>query len=58
MINFSYIDVSSIHADVPRSEFSEAEIAHLADIILECGGILKPIFLQQMDLESHYTFAI
>ncbi len=52
MINFSYIDVSSIHADVPRSEFSEAEIDHLADIILECGGILKPIFLQQMDLEN------
>ncbi|EAW36883.1 hypothetical protein [Lyngbya sp. PCC 8106] len=53
MIKFSYVDVKSITSDVPRSEFSEAEIDTLADLILECEGVLKPIFLQQVDLE-HY----
>ncbi|MCG5058496.1 MAG: hypothetical protein KA714_10960 [Limnoraphis sp. WC205] len=53
MIKFSYVDVKSITSDVPRSEFSEAEIDTLADLILECQGVLKPIFLQQVDLE-HY----
>lgn len=53
MIKFSYIDVKSIHSDVPRSQFSEAEIDTLADLILECEGVLKPIFVQQIDLE-HY----
>ena len=47
------MDVKSITSDVPRSEFSEAEIDTLADLILECQGVLKPIFLQQIDLE-HY----
>lgn len=47
------MDVKSITSDVPRSEFSEAEIDTLADLILECQGVLKPIFLQQVDLE-HY----
>jgi hypothetical protein len=47
------VDVKSITSDVPRSEFSEAEIDTLADLILECQGVLKPIFLQQVDLE-HY----
>ncbi len=53
MIKFSYVDVKSITSDVPRSEFSEAEIDTLADLILECEGVVKPIFLQQVDLE-HY----
>jgi len=53
VIKFSYVDVKSITSDVPRSEFSEAEIDTLADLILECEGVLKPIFLQQVDLE-HY----
>ncbi|MDY7020753.1 MAG: chromosome partitioning protein ParB [Cyanobacteriota bacterium] len=53
MIKFSYLDVKSIHSDVPRSQFSEAEIDRLADLILECEGVLKPIFVQQINLE-HY----
>ncbi|MEB3280884.1 MAG: hypothetical protein VKK42_18370 [Lyngbya sp.] len=53
MIKFSYVDVKSITSDVPRSEFSEAEIDTLADLILECEGVLKPIFLQQVDLEQY-----
>jgi len=53
VIKFSYVDVKSITSDVPRSEFSEAEIDTLADLILECEGVLKPIFLQQVDLEQY-----
>lgn len=53
MIKFSYVDVKSITSDVPRSEFSEAEIDTLADLILECEGVLKPIFLQQIDLDQY-----
>ncbi|MGB3402779.1 MAG: hypothetical protein WBA77_08810 [Microcoleaceae cyanobacterium] len=52
MIKFSYVDVKSIVSDIPRSEFSESKIDTLADMILECEGVLKPIFLQQIDIEK------
>lgn len=40
MLNFSLVDVKSITSDVPRSNFVEADLDNLADMILETGGII------------------
>lgn len=46
MINFSLVDVKSITSEVPRSNFSEADLDSLANIILESGGIIRPLVVK------------
>lgn len=53
MITFSLVDVKNIHSNVPRSDFDESELDRLADVILECGGIVKPLILQLQDLDNY-----
>ncbi len=53
MINFSLVDVKSINSDVPRSNFAEADLDSLADIILESGGIIRPLVVKPTGAETY-----
>lgn len=53
MIDFYFVDVKSIHSDIPRSEFTEIELDNLAEIILESGGIIQPLILKPSGLETY-----
>lgn len=53
MLNFSLVDVKSITSDVPRSNFVEADIDNLADMILETGGIIRPLVVKMTGAESY-----
>ncbi|MEM9922674.1 MAG: chromosome partitioning protein ParB [Cyanobacteria bacterium P01_D01_bin.50] len=52
MMNFSLVDVRSITSDVPRSNFAEADLDNLADIILEAEGIIRPLVVKTTGIES------
>ena len=52
MMNFSFVDVKSITSDVPRSNFAEADLENLADIILKSEGIIKPVVVKATGIES------
>ncbi len=52
MIRFELVDVKDISSSVPRSHFSETTIDQLADLILECGGLVKPLVLKRTGLDS------
>ncbi|CAD5923753.1 hypothetical protein [Planktothrix agardhii] len=53
MIKFYLVDVSSIQSNVPRSNFSEEQIEQLADMILECEGVLNVILLTQTGINQY-----
>ncbi|MFE4108115.1 ParB N-terminal domain-containing protein [Almyronema epifaneia] len=53
MAEFAKVDIKEISSDVPRSNFDEAEIAHLSDAILESGGIIRPVVLKQVDIDQY-----
>jgi ParB-like nuclease domain len=53
MTKFSLVDVVNIKSKKTRSSFSEEHIEKLARSILESGGLLKPLILSQVDLESY-----
>lgn len=53
MLNFSLVDVKSIISDVPRSNFVEADLDNLADMILETGGIIRPLVVKMTGAESY-----
>ncbi|MDZ8221439.1 chromosome partitioning protein ParB [Nostoc sp. ChiVER01] len=53
MINFSLVDVKNITSNEPRSNFSEADLENLADIIIETGGIIRPLVVKVTGLESY-----
>lgn len=53
MFNFSLIDVKSINSDVPRSSFSEAHLDGLAQIILDSGGLIKPLIIKMTSPEKY-----
>ncbi|MEH2162301.1 MAG: chromosome partitioning protein ParB [Nostoc sp.] len=53
MINFSLVDVKSITSNEPRSNFSEADLGNLADIIVETGGIIRPLVVKVTGVESY-----
>ena len=52
MINFSLVDVKSIRSDVPRSNFDETDLESLADMILESGGIIRPLVVKAIEAET------
>ena len=53
MIKFSLVDVRAIQSNVPRSNFSEEQIEQLADMILECEGVLNVILLTQIGMNQY-----
>src|SRR6476469_3549393 len=53
MFNFSLVDVKSINSDVPRSSFSESKLDGLAQIILDSGGLIKPLILKMASPETY-----
>lgn len=53
MIDFSLVDVKGITSNVPRSNFSEADLDSLADMILESGGIIRPLVVKATGAENY-----
>ncbi len=53
MISFSLVDVKDISADIPRSSFSETDLERVAEMILEVGGIIRPLVLKVTGPESY-----
>ncbi|MEH1822048.1 MAG: chromosome partitioning protein ParB [Nostoc sp.] len=53
MINFSLVDVKSIASNEPRSNFAEADLETLADIIIETGGIIRPLVVKVIGVDSY-----
>ncbi len=53
MIDFYLVDVKNITSDIPRSKFSESDLENLADMILESGGIIRPLILKPTGLETY-----
>lgn len=52
-MRFYLVDVKDITSDVPRSNFTEAELENLADMILESGGIIRPLILKATGVENY-----
>ncbi|WP_298917388.1 chromosome partitioning protein ParB [uncultured Nostoc sp.] len=53
MMNFSLVDVKSITSNEPRSNFSEADLENLADIIIQTGGIIRPLVVKVTGVENY-----
>ncbi|MBE9038770.1 ParB/Srx family N-terminal domain-containing protein [aff. Roholtiella sp. LEGE 12411] len=53
MINFSMVDVKNITSTVARSNFAEADLENLADLIIETGGIVKPLVVKMTGVENY-----
>ncbi|KAB8320353.1 chromosome partitioning protein ParB [Tolypothrix campylonemoides VB511288] len=53
MINFYLVDLKTITSDVPRSNFAEADLDNFANIILETGGIIRPLILKPTGPETY-----
>lgn len=53
MTDFLMVDVASVISSVPRSNFQEADLDNLADMILESKGILKPLILKEIGFEKY-----
>jgi len=53
MLSFSLVDVKSITSSIPSSHFSEADLDQIAEIILEVGGIVRPLILKATGPESY-----
>ncbi|MEH1883237.1 ParB N-terminal domain-containing protein [Nostoc sp.] len=53
MIKFFMVDVESVTSNFPRSNFQEADLEILANLILESGGILKPLVLKKTGFEKY-----
>lgn len=53
MINFLLLDVKNINSHVSRSNFAETDLENLADTIIESGGIIKPLIVKQVGIDSY-----
>lgn len=53
MAEFAQLDVKEIVSDVPRSNFTEEQIEQLADLILEGGGVIRPLVVKQVDIDRY-----
>ncbi|RAM52098.1 MAG: chromosome partitioning protein ParB [Hapalosiphonaceae cyanobacterium JJU2] len=53
MTKFLMVDVASITSSLPRSNFQEADLDIMADMILESGGIIKPLVLEKIGFEKY-----
>lgn len=52
-MEFYLVDVKDITSDIPRSNFAESDLENLADIIIETGGIIKPLVVKSLGAESY-----
>lgn len=52
-MKFFLVDVKSITPSKPVEQFDKAEVEKLADSILECNGLLKPLVLKPTGPESY-----
>jgi hypothetical protein len=52
-MRFYLVDVKEITSDIPRSNFDEAELETIAELIIESGGLIKPLVLKQSGAESY-----
>ncbi|YAF94279.1 MAG: chromosome partitioning protein ParB [Nodularia sp. CChRGM 3473] len=53
MMNFFLVDVKSITSNEPRSNFAETDLENLADIIIDTGGIARPLVVKMTGVESY-----
>jgi hypothetical protein len=53
MTKFLIVELEGVTSSVPRSNFQETDLDILADSILECGGILKPLGLKKIGFEKY-----
>lgn len=51
-LSTSLVDIDSIHSSQKRSSFSESSLEKLANLILQIGGIIKPLILKKIALEN------
>ncbi|HYX14843.1 MAG TPA: ParB N-terminal domain-containing protein [Nostoc sp.] len=47
------VDVETVTSNIPRSNFKETDLETLADLILESGGILKPLVVKKTGFEQY-----
>ncbi len=52
-MQFYLVDIKDITSDVPRSNFAESDLDALADIIIETGGIIRPLVIKAISPESY-----
>lgn len=52
-MRFYLVDVKDIVSDVPRSNFDEVELERIAELIIESGGLIKPLVLKQSGAETY-----
>ncbi len=52
-MEFYTVDVKSITSDFPDSNFVDDDLNTLANLIIESGGILKPLVLKTIGLETY-----
>ncbi len=52
-MKFYTVDVKNITCDVPRSSFDHHALDSLADMIIESGGIIRPLILKPNGLETY-----
>lgn len=52
-MKFYTVDVQSINSEIPVSNFSNENLNNFADMILESGGLLKPLILKSTGLETY-----
>jgi phenylalanyl-tRNA synthetase alpha subunit len=52
-MQFYLVDIKDITSDIPRSNFAESDLETLADIIIETGGIIKPLVIKAISPESY-----
>lgn len=53
----SLVSVKRINSSVPRSKFNEHDIEKASQAILDAEGIINPIILEKIDLESYEVFS-
>ncbi|MBE9090562.1 chromosome partitioning protein ParB [Microcystis aeruginosa LEGE 11464] len=49
MSKFLRVDITDINPSVPRETFSETELENLANLIIEMGGLIRPVILKKAD---------
>ncbi len=54
MIKCLFVDVKSINSEIPKTEFDDAQIEALADLILATDGLIRPLILTQTSV-NHYA---
>jgi hypothetical protein len=53
MPEFAQVDVKDIRSDTARFNFSEDNIDALADVILQGNGIVRPLILKQVSIDTY-----